>query len=354
MSHELPRAWLLPMLLAAANPATVVAAPAPPPIEQPAAGTPQPELGMGDLAATPERQFGPWRVLAELGSGGMGTVYLAESTGPVVRRAAVKVIRRELVDASTLARFATEQQALANAEHEHVVRLYDAGTTTAGEPWLAMEFVDGETITRYCERRALDRAARLRLVVDVARAVQHLHERGIRHGDLKPENILVVERNGLPVPKLIDLGLATVSGRAPIDEHTTAGTPVYMAPELFTLPTRAIDDRSEVYTLGVLLHEVLTGKRPGNEAVFGPDGVLQARLRTAPGVDRRLPHRLRKLLTRAMAQQRDARTASVGALVVDLQRAIGHDAVIPRVLATGCVALVAAAAGWLAGWLASA
>lgn len=356
MSHELPRVWLLPMLLAAAQPATVLLASVPPTLESPATaapGAPTVDPAGDPVAATaaPTLEFGPWRVVAELGSGGMGTVYLAESTGPVERRAAVKVIRSDRVEPATLTRFATEQQALASADHEHVVRLFDTGITPAGQPWLAMEFVDGEPITNYCERRELDLDARLRLALDVVRAVQHLHERGIRHGDLKPENILVAERSGRPVPKLLDFGLATVRGRAVDDEPATAGTPAYMAPEQFTLPPSSIDDRSEVYTLGVVLHEVLTGRRPGGEPAPGPDGILHARLHTTPRVASELPRDLRRILARAMAQQPADRHAAVDALRVDLQRALEKGAATYRLLATGGVVLAAAFAGLLAGLL---
>lgn len=352
MSHELPRTWLLPLLLAASHPATELSA------RSAAAGleavvtAPSAAADTGASTTTAAEAFGHWRVVTELGSGGMGTVYLVESTGPVTRRAALKVIRADRVEPATLARFTTEQQALANADHEHVVRLYDTGTTPAGQPWLAMEFVDGETITRYCERRELDLDARLRLVADVADAVQHLHSRGIRHGDLKPDNILVVERAGRPVPKLIDLGLATVPGHAVPDELTAAGTPAYMAPEQFTLPATAIDERGEVYTLGVVLHEVLTGKRPSGEAAVGADGVLQARLQTAPRIEPGLPRRLRQMLTRALAQQREQRQASVEQFAVDLQRALAQRATIQRVITTAGITVAAALAGLATGWLA--
>ena len=354
MTHELPRVWLLPMLLAAAQPATVLLASVPPTLASSAAASTatKPSLESDRAIAASALEFGPWRVVAELGSGGMGTVYLAESTGPVERRAAVKVIRPDRVEPATVARFATEQQALADADHEHVVRLYDTGITPAGQPWLAMEFVDGEPITSYCERRELDLDARLRLAEEVVRAVQHLHERGIRHGDLKPDNILVTERSGRPVPKLLDFGLATVRGRAVDDDLTTAGTPAYMAPEQFTLPSSSIDDRSEVYTLGVVLHEVLTGKRPAGQAVRGSDGVLHARLHPAPCVAPALPRDLRRALARAMAQQPSDRHATVEALRLDLQRALEKGAATFRLLATGGVVLVAVAAGLVAGLLA--
>ncbi|MCU0866994.1 MAG: serine/threonine protein kinase [Planctomycetes bacterium] len=352
MSHELPRTWLLPLLLAATQPATELSAGTAAAGLEAVVTAPRAESDPGATGTNQERDFGPWRVVTELGSGGMGTVYLVESTGPIARRAALKVIRADRIEPATVARFTTEQQALATADHEHVVRLYDTGITAAGQPWLAMEFVDGETITRYCERRELDLDARLRLVAEVADAVQHLHSRGMRHGDLKPDNILVVERAGRPVPKLIDLGLATVPGHAVPDELAAAGTPAYMAPEQFTRPAAAIDERGEVYTLGVVLHEVLTGKRPGGEAAVGADGILQARLQTAPCIESSLPRRLRQLLTRALAQQREQRQASVEQFAVDLQRAVAQRATVRRAITTAGITVAGALAGLATGWLA--
>jgi serine/threonine protein kinase len=350
MSHDLPRTWLLPLLLAAAQPATELSARAPAAGLEAVVTAPRAAADPGaDTAAEP---FGHWRVIHELGSGGMGTVHLVESTGPIVRRAALKVIRADRIEPATVAQFLREQQALATAEHEHVVRLYDTGTTAAGQPWLAMEFVDGETLTGYCERRELDLDARVRLFADVAGAVQHLHSRGMRHGDLKPDNILVVERSGQPVPKLIDLGLATVPGQVASEELATAGTPAYMAPEQFTLPPAAIDARGEVYSLGIVLHELLTGSRPGGQAALDADGILQVRLQSAPVVDPRLPRRLRKVLTRALAQQREHRHASVEALALDLRHALARHATIRGALLTTGIALATGLAGLLTGWLA--
>ena len=238
MSHDLPRTWLLPLLLAAAQPATELSARAP------AAGlevvVTAPRAAADPGATTAAESFGHWRVISELGSGGMGTVYLVESTGPVARRAALKVIRDDRIEPATVAQFLREQQALATAEHEHVVRLYDTGTTAAGQPWLAMEFVDGETLTHYCERRELDLDARVRLVADVASAVQHLHSRGMRHGDLKPDNILVVERTGQPVPKLIDLASPRCRGRW----RTTNSRPRARRPTWRRSSSRCRPDRS--------------------------------------------------------------------------------------------------------------
>jgi non-specific serine/threonine protein kinase/serine/threonine-protein kinase len=345
------------MLLAAAQPGLA----APPPVDEARPRTEVDETRTSALreplpvaaATAATLQIGPWRLLGELGRGGMGDVYLAESTGPVARQVALKVIRADRVNAATLARFAIEQQALANADHEHVVRLYDTGTTESGQPWLAMEFVDGEPLTSYCDRSALGQSARLQILLDVGEAVQHLHDRGIRHGDLKPENILVVERAGRPVPKIIDFGLAAVRGRAPVDEDAATGTVAYMAPEQFTMPIGELDARSEVYALAVVVHEVLTGARPGRDVALAADGRPEVVLgigSAATAIDRRLRGRLARVLARALAQRREARQASASELVRDLRRAVAQRAMLRRVLSLAGVAITAAAAGVLAAW----
>lgn len=364
MSQELPRSWVLPLLLAAVQPAAATSprAESPAPLAEQEAGTasgptllvdPAPSALPGPAAEFETRRIGHWRLVHELGRGGMGTVYLGESTEPPFRRAAVKVIRADRVGAPTLARFATELQAMADADHEHVVRLYESGMTAHGEPWLAMEFVPGEPITSYCDRRALDVAARLQLMIDVGLAVQHLHERGMRHGDLKPEHILVVERAGRAVPKILDFGLAAVRGLPPVDEEAVAGTVAYMAPEQFTLPAGELDARCDVYALGVVLHEVLTGSAPGRGAATGSGelpGFVIGR-DSAAAIDRRLPPGLARVLRRALAPQRQTRTASARELVAALGRELDRQTAMRQALRSGGLALIAALAGVLATWL---
>src|SRR5882672_7703584 len=166
--------------------------------------------------ATPESQFepkviGPYRLLKELGTGGMGQVWLAEQTGPVRRRVALKLIKAGMYDASVIQRFQAERQSLAIMDHPAIAKVFDAGTTPAGQPYLVMEYVDGLPITDYCDRKKLEIRERLRLFLQVCKGVQHAHQKAIIHRDLKPSNILVAEVDGKPVPRIIDFGLAKVT-----------------------------------------------------------------------------------------------------------------------------------------------
>jgi serine/threonine protein kinase/tetratricopeptide (TPR) repeat protein len=216
--------------------------------------------------ALPER-IGPFRILERLGRGGMGEVYLAEQRVPVARRVALKLIRRGMDTREVLARFALERQALALLDHPNIAKIHDAGETVDGRPYLVMEYVSGAPITAYCDERGLDTEARLRLFVEVCETVQHAHERGILHRDIKPSNVLVTDRDGRPWPKLIDLGVAkSMQHRLQAATlHTelgrVLGTPGYMSPEQ-AANRIDLDTRTDVYSLGVLLYELLTGQLP--------------------------------------------------------------------------------------------
>jgi serine/threonine protein kinase/tetratricopeptide (TPR) repeat protein len=218
-------------------------------------------------SAMPER-VGPYRILERIGDGGMGEVYLAEQLEPVRRQVAIKIIKLGMDTREVIARFEVERQTLALMSHPNVARILDAGATDTGRPYFVMEYVPGVPIVRYCDERELDVESRLRLFVQVCAGVQHAHHRGIIHRDLKPSNILVAEIDGEPQPKIIDFGIAKATslfGRGD-SPHTrlghVLGTPGYMSPEQEQLSPLDIDTRTDVYSLGALLYELLTGTVP--------------------------------------------------------------------------------------------
>jgi serine/threonine protein kinase len=220
-----------------------------------------------ELVAQPQI-VGPYRLLKELGIGGMGQVWLAEQTEPVKRRVALKLIRAGMYDAATVQRFKAERQSLAIMDHPAIAKVFDAGTTLTGQPYLVMEYVGGLPITDYCDSKKLSIRARLQLFIPVCEGVQHAHQKAIIHRDLKPSNILVVEVDGKPTPRIIDFGLAKAT--APLVPGETVftqmgaflGTPGYMSPEQAHPEVRDIDTRTDVYSLGAILYELLTGFLP--------------------------------------------------------------------------------------------
>jgi serine/threonine-protein kinase len=236
-----------------ADGSTTEAVPMPPPAE--AAGT---------LIA------GRYKLLQLIGEGGMGSVWMAEQTEPVRRRLAVKLIRVERGQSRTvLSRFEAERQAIALMDHPHIARLLDAGATADGSPFFVMELVKGIPLNDYCDHHRLGIRDRLQLFTQVCSAVQHAHQKGIIHRDLKPTNILVESHDGKPVPKVIDFGLAKATSGMALSEHTlftafgsVMGTPLYMAPEQASFNAVDVDTRADVYALGVILYELLTGTTP--------------------------------------------------------------------------------------------
>jgi serine/threonine protein kinase len=212
-------------------------------------------------------QIGPYRILERLGEGAMGEVFLAEQQAPVRRRVALKIIKFGLASREVIARFELERQTLALLSHQNIARIFEAGTTEDGRPYFVMEYVPGIPITRYCDERCLDIPARLALYAQVCAAVQHAHLRGVIHRDLKPSNILVAEIDGTPTPKVIDFGIAkATTATAGAEVYTRfghlLGTPEYMSPEQAQLSPLEIDTRTDVYSLGVVLYQLLTGERP--------------------------------------------------------------------------------------------
>src|SRR5215468_7600672 len=228
--------------------------------------------------------IGPYCLLKELGIGGMGQVWLAQQTEPVRRQVALKLIKAGMYDASTVQRFKAERQSLAIMEHPAIAKVFDAGTTATGQPFLVMEYVDGLPITDYCDSRKLGICERLQLFNRVCEGVQHAHQKAIIHRDLKPSNILVVEVDGKPMPRIIDFGLAKTA--APLVPGETLftqmgaflGTPGYMSPEQSDPNVHDIDTRTDVYSLGAILYELLTGYLPFDAAEWRkkrPEEVLR-------------------------------------------------------------------------------
>lgn len=233
--------------------------------------TPASAVGGADRARE-LRSVGPYRLIKKLGEGGMGQVWLAEQSAPVKRQVALKLIRAGRYDESTLQRFDLERQSLAIMDHPTIAKVFDAGSTTDGQPYLVMEYVPGLSITKYCDRNNLTTRERLDLFVRVCDGVQHAHQKAIMHRDLKPSNILVVDVDGKPMPRIIDFGLAKgtsveVEGQTMLTGVMgMVGTPGYISPEQADPRVRDVDTRTDVYSLGVVMYELLTSFLP-----FDPD-----------------------------------------------------------------------------------
>ena len=234
---------------------------------EPSAATLQPAAEQ-DIQERPGTLIGPYKLLQQIGEGGMGVVFLAEQSQPVQRRVALKIIKPGMDTRQVIARFAAEQQALALMDHPNIARVFDAGATESGRPYFVMELVKGVPITEYCDQQHLTPQQRLELFIPVCHALQHAHQKGIIHRDLKPSNVLVALYDGRPVPKVIDFGVAKATG-AKLTERTmfteigqVVGTLEYMSPEQAELNQLDVDTRSDIYSLGVLLYELLTGTTP--------------------------------------------------------------------------------------------
>jgi serine/threonine protein kinase/WD40 repeat protein len=229
---------------------------------------PRTEVAGGLMAERPGDRIGHYKLLQQIGEGGCGVVYMAEQEEPVRRRVALKVIKLGMDTKKVVARFEAERQALALMDHPNIAKVFDAGTTQTGRPYFVMELVRGVKITDYCEQNSLSTAQRLDLFMQACRAIQHAHQKGIIHRDIKPSNVLVTVHDGVPVPKVIDFGIAkAIEGRLTDQTLFTSfeqfvGTPAYMSPEQAELKGLDVDTRTDIYSLGVLLYELLTGKTP--------------------------------------------------------------------------------------------
>ena len=301
--------------------------------------------------------LGQYRLLQCLGEGGMGEVWLAEQMGSIRRQVAVKVIKAGMDSTQVIARFEAERQALAVMDHPSIAKVFDGGKTPEGRPYFAMEYVRGEAITRYCHRRRLSLRARLELVIQLCEGVQHAHQKGIIHRDLKPSNVLVAEVDDHPVPRIIDFGIAKAVWQPLSNELLVTeiggfvGTPEYMSPEQAEVTPIDIDTRSDVYSLGVLLYELLAGTLPFDAGRLRQVGVDEVRrtvreqdvprpstrvlaLASNPGFEGDVsPAKLAKALRgdldwitmKALEKDRTRRYQTANALAMDLRRHLRNE-----------------------------
>jgi serine/threonine protein kinase len=226
------------------------------------------------LTEGPGTKIGRYKLLQLIGEGGFGVVYMAEQEKPIRRRVALKIIKLGMDTNRVIARFEAERQALAMMEHPNIAKVLDAGATDTGRPYFVMELVKGIPITEYCDKNDLDTRQRLELFIDVCKAVQHAHQKGIIHRDIKPSNVMITLHDGKPVPKVIDFGIAKATQHR-LTEKTLftdfrhfMGTPVYMSPEQAEMSGLDVDTRSDIYSLGILLYELLTGSTPLEEKML--------------------------------------------------------------------------------------
>jgi serine/threonine protein kinase len=311
-------------------------------------------------------RIGRYKLAQKIGEGGWGVVYMAEQEEPVRRRVALKIIKLGMETKSVIARFEAERQALAMMDHPNIARVYDAGATDRGPPYFVMELVRGVKITNYCDQQRLGIRERLDLFIWVCHAIQHAHQKGIIHGDIKPSNIMIALQDGMPVPKVIDFGIAKATEARLTDRKLFTlygqliGTPAYMSPEQADVNGLDIDTRSDIYSLGVLLYELLVGHTPFDATELLDAGLDEmrrilreieparpsVRLTTLPGreltktaSDRQAePHRLASMLSgdldwivmKALEKDRQRRYETANGLALDIQRHLNHEPVMAR------------------------
>ena len=244
-------------------------------------------LGDTKITEGPGAQIGRYKLLQKLGEGGFGVVYMAEQKEPVKRRVALKIIKMGMDTQQVVARFEAERQALAMMDHPNIAKVLDAGATDTGRPYFVMELVKGVPITKYCDDNSLTTQERLELFIPVCHAIQHAHQKGIIHRDIKPSNVMVTLHDGVPVPKVIDFGIAKatqqeLTGKTIFTQYNQfIGTPAYMSPEQAEMSGLDIDTRSDIYSLGVLLYELLVGRTPldGKELMSGGYDEIRRRIK---------------------------------------------------------------------------
>jgi serine/threonine protein kinase len=327
--------------------------------------------GLADAGATvttpitegPGTVISRYTLLQMIGDGGFGAVYMAEQKEPVRRRVALKIIKLGMDTKQVVARFEAERQALAMMDHPNIARVLDGGCTETGRPYFVMELVKGQTVTKYCDEHQLSTRQRLELFIPICHAIQHAHQKGIIHRDIKPSNILVPTIDGRPVPKVIDFGIAKATQHDLTDKivftqfHQFMGTPAYMSPELAAQDSTDIDTRSDIYSLGVLLYELLTGRTPveAKELARGGYDEIRRRIREIepPRPSNRLttltndelttvarsravePARLAKLIRgeldwvvlKAIDKDRSRRYETASAFALDIQRYLDNEPV---------------------------
>jgi WD40 repeat protein/serine/threonine protein kinase len=321
----------------------------------------QAAASLAEKDALAGKVIGPYKLVEEIGAGGMGTVWMAQQTEPVKRLVALKLIKAGMDSMQVLARFEAERQVLALMDHPNIARVLDAGATATGRPYFVMELVKGVPLTKYCDEHRLTPKQRLDLFIPVCQAIQHAHQKGIIHRDIKPSNVLVAQYDGRPVPKVIDFGIAKAAGQQ-LTEHTlvtgfgvVVGTLEYMSPEQAELNQLDIDTRSDIYSLGVLLYELLTGSTPLEKKRLKEAALLEVlriiREEEPPRPSKRLsttdelpsvasnrnlqPRKLSGLVRgeldwivmKALEKDRNRRYESATALALDLQRYLADEPV---------------------------